>query len=86
MPAFYEYIYAECGKLGIKPISFLAEPGDVFIWHAQLLHGGSHIESVGLTRRSLVTHYFRAQDFPASAMKAAGPGRYFLDRGHQPVP
>jgi len=86
MPSFYEYIYTECGKRGIKPITFLAEAGDVFIWHAQLLHGGEGIKNIALTRRSLVTHYFRAQDFPASAMKAAGTGRYYLDRGHQPVP
>ena len=86
MPLFYQYVYAECEKRGIKPVTFLAEPGDVFIWHAQLLHGGEAIKNPALTRRSLVTHYFCAQDFPASAMRQVGSGRYYLDRGHQPVP
>lgn len=86
MPSFYQYIYAECEKRGIKPVTFFAEPGDVFIWHAQLLHGGEPIRNPGLTRRSLVTHYFRASDFPPAAAKRVGEGRYYLDRGHQPVP
>lgn len=37
---------------------FLAEPGDVLIWHANLIHGGrSHIDK-DRTRKSLVLHYF----------------------------
>ena len=86
MPLFYQYIYAECEKRGIKPVTFLAEPGDVFIWHAQLLHGGEGIKNPTSTRRSLVTHYFRACDYPPSATVQVGPGRYYLDRPHAPVP
>ena len=37
---------------------FLARRGDVLIWHANLLHGGSPIARPGATRRSLVCHYF----------------------------
>ncbi len=37
---------------------FLARRGDVLIWHANLLHGGSPIEKAGSTRRSMVCHYF----------------------------
>ncbi len=37
---------------------FTAEPGDVLIWHANLLHGGSPIRDKGSTRRSMVAHYF----------------------------
>ena len=37
---------------------FYAEAGDVFIWHANLLHGGSPITQEGTTRKSMVAHYF----------------------------
>ena len=46
-----------------KPVTCTAEPGDVLIWHSQLLHGGSAITDAAKTRRSLVTHYFRQQDY-----------------------
>jgi len=37
---------------------FYASKGDVFIWHANLLHGGSAITKKGATRKSMVAHYF----------------------------
>jgi ectoine hydroxylase len=37
---------------------FLARRGDVLIWHANLLHGGSPITRPGATRKSMVCHYF----------------------------
>jgi ectoine hydroxylase-related dioxygenase (phytanoyl-CoA dioxygenase family) len=37
---------------------FLAKRGDVLIWHANLLHGGSPINYPGATRHSMVCHYF----------------------------
>lgn len=43
---------------GLKPVSLQAAPGDVLIWHANLLHGGAPILREGSTRRSLVAHYF----------------------------
>lgn len=36
----------------------LARRGDVLIWHANLLHGGSPITQPGATRRSIVCHYY----------------------------
>jgi ectoine hydroxylase len=42
----------------LKPIEFHAQPGDVLIWHANLLHGGSPILKAGTTRKSMVAHYF----------------------------
>ena len=65
-------------------MSFEAEAGDVFIWHAQLYHGGSAIEDQARTRRSLVTHYFRAQDMDPGAVVDAGGGRYYLQRAINP--
>ncbi len=36
----------------------LAEPGDVLLWHSNLLHGGEPHHDKSLTRKSLVTHYY----------------------------
>jgi ectoine hydroxylase len=37
---------------------FLAGPGDVLIWHANLLHGGKKMNKTHASRKSMVTHYF----------------------------
>ncbi len=37
---------------------FYAEKGDVLLWHANLIHGGSPITQTGATRKSMVSHYF----------------------------
>lgn len=42
----------------LKPEIFTADPGDMLIWHANLLHGGSGITKGGVTRKSLVAHYY----------------------------
>ena len=38
--------------------SFYAKKGDVLIWHANLVHGGSPIINPALTRKSMVIHYY----------------------------
>lgn len=37
---------------------FVADKGDLLIWHANLLHGGEAINKPGLTRKSMVFHYY----------------------------
>jgi len=37
---------------------FLAKKGDILIWHANLLHGGLPVRDPGLTRKSMVIHYY----------------------------
>jgi ectoine hydroxylase-related dioxygenase (phytanoyl-CoA dioxygenase family) len=37
---------------------FFAKKGDVFIWHANLIHGGAPIIDNSLTRKSMVIHYY----------------------------
>lgn len=37
---------------------FTPRKGDLFIWHANLLHGGEPVNNDQLTRKSLVGHYF----------------------------
>ena len=36
-----------------------------------------------VTRRSLVTHYWRAQDVPPDLVVDSGGGRYYMRRPHQ---
>ncbi len=43
---------------GLQKQLFLGKRGDVLIWHANLLHGGSPIGRPDATRRSMVCHYF----------------------------
>ncbi|MEO0468603.1 MAG: phytanoyl-CoA dioxygenase family protein [Bacteroidota bacterium] len=45
----------------LEAVEFHTEPGDLLIWHANLLHGGKAIQRKGATRKSMVVHYF-AQD------------------------
>jgi len=37
---------------------FLPKKGDVLIWHANLIHGGSPVANPSLTRKSMVVHYY----------------------------
>ncbi len=37
---------------------FYAKKGDILLWHANLIHGGSPILQKGTTRKSMVAHYF----------------------------
>ncbi len=43
---------------GLEKRIFEGKKGDVFIWHANLIHGGSRIEEPGSSRKSMVAHYF----------------------------
>lgn len=44
----------------LEPAYFHAKKGDILVWHANLLHGGSPIKKEGATRKSMVAHYFCA--------------------------
>jgi ectoine hydroxylase-related dioxygenase (phytanoyl-CoA dioxygenase family) len=57
--ARYEpYIRKLVEESGIEPHYFHAKKGDVLIWHANLVHGGSRREDLALTRRAVVCHFF----------------------------
>ncbi|MCA8944081.1 MAG: phytanoyl-CoA dioxygenase family protein [Planctomycetes bacterium] len=51
------WIHEEAARRGIAMQRFLPKKGDVFVWHADLAHGGTPVENVGRTRRSLVGHF-----------------------------
>lgn len=87
MPLWHAYIASEAARLGLEPRTFAARRGDVFIWSANLLHGGAPITREGLTRRSAVFHYFTETDCRAlRARLVSEGGGYWIRRSHQPVP
>ena len=43
---------------GYPRVEFHAKKGDVFLWHANLVHGGAPIINRNLTRKSMVIHYY----------------------------
>ena len=55
---YEDHIAALIEQYNLKPAYFMAGPGDVLIWHANLIHGGSPIKEPGSTRKSMVAHYF----------------------------
>jgi ectoine hydroxylase-related dioxygenase (phytanoyl-CoA dioxygenase family) len=58
---FYERWSADLDRAlaagGFTPRTFLPRKGDLLVWHANLVHGGSPIASPSHSRRSLVAHY-----------------------------
>ncbi|GAA4020621.1 hypothetical protein GCM10022409_00100 [Hymenobacter glaciei] len=57
--AEYErFIAGRVAELGLQRQVFLARKGDVFIWHANLMHGGEPHLNPAQTRKSMVFHYF----------------------------
>lgn len=45
-------------KHELKKEHFHAKKGDLLLWHANLIHGGSPIRQTSSTRQSMVCHYF----------------------------
>lgn len=56
---------------GIAPHYFHARKGDVLIWHANLVHGGSARKNLALSRRSVVCHFFAKGAFVYHDLAAA---------------
>ncbi len=55
---YEDYVETLIQRHGLSKRLHLARRGDVLIWHANLLHGGSPIRRPGATRKSMVCHYF----------------------------
>ncbi len=56
--AYEDRIEDEIKNQGLQKKVLEAKKGDVLIWHANLLHGGSAITKPGSTRKSMVFHYY----------------------------
>ena len=77
MPAFDTYYDQELAGRGLKSESFSPNKGDVFIWHAQLYHGGGKINNRALTRKSMVNHFWTLEDYRDGAIEVR-PGKFML--------
>jgi len=83
LPQAVDYVNEEIERLGLQEETFIANKGDVLIWHAQLLHGGSPVKDPSLTRRSLVTHFWRRCDIPENSQRFDNSQLCYLHRPHQ---
>lgn len=87
MPLWHEYMDRQVAERGLEPSVFPARKGDVFIWSAYLLHGGSPIVDPTRTRSSIVFHYYSEEDCVANGCTLVPlAGGYWMHRPHQPVP
>jgi len=73
--AFSARLHATATEAGLRMQRFLPRKGDVLIWSAGLMHGGSPVTSPTSTRKSLVTHYCPADLQPMYAYKGGRPKR-----------
>jgi phytanoyl-CoA hydroxylase len=58
-PPYASMIQEKIRENGFIKQVFSAKKGDLFIWHANLLHGGEKQDDPTLTRKSLVLHYMK---------------------------
>lgn len=71
-PRFLKSLHDDAVTYGHRRASFLAQAGDVLVWHADLAHGGSAVKGANgasganarPSRRSLVTHFTGASFQP----------------------
>jgi phytanoyl-CoA hydroxylase len=83
MPFWKRHIQESIEAYGLKKESFLPKKGDVFLWHAYLLHAGGKVKDRSLTRRSLVSHYYVASDFRHSPIRLLPCNNgFWMDRKH----
>jgi ectoine hydroxylase-related dioxygenase (phytanoyl-CoA dioxygenase family) len=87
-----DYARRALSERDLEARDFLGRKGDVFIWHEQLYHGGRTILDASLTRRTLVTHYWRLDElvipegWHVATQDESDAPRHYLSRIHQPVP
>ncbi|HXJ44698.1 MAG TPA: phytanoyl-CoA dioxygenase family protein [Bryobacteraceae bacterium] len=62
----------------IEPRYFHAKKGDVLIWHANLIHGGSPRNNLQLSRRSVVCHFFVKNAFVYHDLAAAKSRQQYI--------
>ena len=77
---FARHIEAEAARAGLERQVFHAQPGDVFLWHGALAHGGSPSKDPNATRKSLVAHYSTRSAYPRERRFRELPPR--LDERH----
>ncbi len=83
MPACRAYLDQQLSQRKIEKKEFLGKAGDVFVWHGQLLHGGTQIKDPARTRKTLVTHYWGVHDLPPERTVKVHQTGYYEKRAHQ---
>lgn len=81
------FFESKIAEENLEKVDFLAEKGDVLIWHARLLHRGTVAKNPNAVRKAIITHYTAL-----GAMSAYGPverwntgGLYFADPSKREV-
>lgn len=85
VPRWSDFMARQVEVMGLEEQRFLARKGDLFIWHAVLLHGGSEIEDFTRTRQSLVTHYWTQTDASSWDLRPT-PGGWWIKKQPLTVP
>jgi hypothetical protein len=62
----------------MEPHHFHARKGDVLIWHANLIHGGSPRKNLALSRKSVVCHFFVKGSFVYHDLAAARSRQQYM--------
>jgi hypothetical protein len=77
--ALYEpYIQRLIEQHELQAKHFHAKKGDVLIWHANLLHGGSSRRDMKLTRKALVCHFYAKGVFVYHDLAASRSKQQYL--------
>jgi hypothetical protein len=63
-------IETEIRERAVLPVQFLADKGDVLIWHSRLMHRGSLAEKRFAPRKALITHYSGVNHRPDMSARA----------------
>lgn len=71
---FAEYLWGRVRETNTQPEIFLPKKGDALIWHGNLIHEGTAIKDVKLTRKSYVTHYTGLDSYPSAHKRQDGSG------------
>lgn len=71
---FAEYLWNRVKETGTRAEVFLPRKGDALVWHGNLIHEGTAIKDVKLTRKSYVTHYTGLNSYPPAHRRQEGSG------------
>jgi len=72
------YIRKLVAEQGLEPHHFHAKKGDVLIWHANTVHGGSPRRNPALSRRAVVCHFFVKNAFVYHDLSAARSRQQYM--------
>lgn len=71
---FAEYLWSRVKETHTPPEVFLPKKGDALVWHGNLIHEGTAIKNVKLTRKSYVTHYTGLNSYPSAHKRSDESG------------